>query len=86
MKTESMIERVARAMVAADSGPEGSALFDFHWAEFGEGYMESARVAIAAMRKPTKSMLDAATPFADDDGPATVWLTMIDAALSEEGE
>ena len=40
-------EAVARAMVAKDSGPEGSMLFDLHWREFGEGYLASADAAIA---------------------------------------
>lgn len=54
-----MIERVARAMVVADSGPEGSTLFDIHWEEFGEGYMAGARAAIEAMREPTDEMIEA---------------------------
>lgn len=45
---DKMVDRVARAMLAQDSGPEGSSLFDIHWNEFGEGYMQSARAAIQA--------------------------------------
>ena len=55
-----MIERVAKAMAENDSGPMDSALFAIHWREFGEGYIDSARAAIAAMREPTEAMLEAA--------------------------
>lgn len=54
-----MIERVARAMAANDSGPQGSALFDIHWNEFGYGYRESALVAIQAMMEPDLAMIKA---------------------------
>lgn len=40
-------EAVARAMVAKDSGPDGSTLFEVHWREFGEGYLSGADAAIA---------------------------------------
>lgn len=81
-----MIERVARAMVAADSGPEGSTLFDIHWEEFGEGYMAGARVAIEAMREPTDEMLDCGVD-ADDgmthpDTVVDIYQAMINAALT----
>ena len=80
-----MIERVARAMAENDSGPMDSALFAIHWREFGEGYIDSARVAIAAMRKPTQEMLDAGTnaglPGYDYAPPDTTYPAMIDAAL-----
>ena len=55
--TSEMVERVARAMVASDSGPEGSYLFDLHWSEFAEGYRKGARSAIEAMRFPTHEMV-----------------------------
>lgn len=78
----SMVERVARAMAANDSGPEGSALFDIHWSEFGEGYTRSARAAIEAMKEPGETQLRAAWDKVDyniDD----FWRAMIDAALKE---
>lgn len=79
-----MIERVARAMVAADSGPEGSVLFDMHWAEFGDGYLKTARAAIAAMRDPTEGMLDGINPNWIDGGAVQSYQAMIDAALEEK--
>ncbi len=51
-----MVEKVARAMVAADSGPEGSTLFAIHLREFGDGYRSAARAAIEAMREPSVAM------------------------------
>lgn len=47
--SETMIERVAKAMVVNDSGPEGSTLYDIHMSEFGDGYRDSARAAIEAI-------------------------------------
>jgi len=32
--TETMVERVAKALASVDSGPEGSKLFAIHWEEF----------------------------------------------------
>lgn len=46
---EKLVERVARSAAARDSGPEGSALFEIHWREFGEGYKPSMRAAIATI-------------------------------------
>lgn len=42
-------ERLARAMAAADSGPQGSGLFEIHWGEFQGGYRESAETALAEL-------------------------------------
>jgi hypothetical protein len=47
MTSSNLRERVAKAMVAKDSGPEGSLLFKLHWQEFAEGYLTSADAAIA---------------------------------------
>lgn len=55
--TSEMIAIVARAMAMADSGPEGSQLYDLHWREFGPAYLQSARIAITAMRDPPDEML-----------------------------
>lgn len=82
-----MIERVARAMAAKDSGPEGSALFDIHWREFAHGYTTSAVAAIEAMREPTGAMTKAGlTEEADERDrylAPFIYTAMIDAALSE---
>lgn len=77
-----MVERVARAMAAADSGPEGSKLFEFHWAEFSEGYLSGAAIAIEAMRDLTEEMIVAGSHGND---PQEVWSAMIGAALADEG-
>lgn len=82
-----IVERVARAMVADESGPEGSRLFDIHWQEFGEAYTKSARVAIEAMREPTEAMQTAGNAVEDPrpatSGPDAVWIwrEMVSAAL-----
>lgn len=79
-----MVEKVAKAMAAAESGPEGSSLFSVHWDEFGDGYMDSARIAIEAMREPTEAMKQEAWRVGIvSDGPI-VYEAMISAALSEE--
>ncbi len=83
-----MIERVAKAMAENDSGPMDSALFAIHWREFGEGYIDSARVAIAAMREPTQEMVTAGeyytvSRFSEDDVFLKGWQAAIDAALGE---
>jgi len=87
-----MIERVARAMAENDSGPMDSALFAIHWREFGEGYIDSARAAIAAMRDCTPEMLDAGSAAHPAGGYRREtllndiieceWVAMCDAALS----
>lgn len=77
-----MIERVARVICSGAIDPDGECAGTPFW----HLYVQDARAAIAAMREPDEAMLSAASPFADDDGPITVWKTMIDAALSEEGE
>lgn len=63
MTHDQLIEAMARAMAAGDSGPEGSALFDIHWAEFGDGYTKGAHAALAvvreAMEEPSDAMVDA---------------------------
>jgi len=81
-----MIERVAVAMAENDSGPMDSALFAIHWREFGEGYIDSARAAIAAMREPTEKMIDAGSKEQRNilSKPIEgIWTAMIDAALEE---
>jgi hypothetical protein len=47
---DDLLEKVARAMAAKDSGPEGSVLFEIHWREFGEGYLSGAVAALAVAR------------------------------------
>ena len=47
---DELVEKMARAMAAKDSGPEGSVLFEIHWREFGEGYLSGAVAALAVAR------------------------------------
>lgn len=94
MAEPGMIDRVARAMAAKDSGPQGSALFDIHWKEFGAGYVESARAAIEAMREPTDAFLaalasrmhDAQFSRSGEDYPVArnFLRALVDAALAEK--
>lgn len=80
-----MVERVARAMIAVDSGPEGSAIFAMHLDEFGDGYRKTARAAIEAMREPNVTMIHAGvtaeTGKTLGERSANCFTAMIDAAL-----
>ena len=87
-----MIEKVARAMCADDSGPEGSTQFDFHWEEVGHCYMSNARAALNAMREPSDAMKEAFDRdfeewFSEEiEDQYHLYKIMIDAALKEAGE
>jgi len=84
MKTESMIERVARAMCISDEmdpdspGIGGIENAPAYWVH----YAGMARAAIEAMREPTDGMVEAGNRM----GCIPTYSRMIDAALSEEGE
>jgi len=58
MTAPNLRERVAKAMVAKDSGPEGSLLFKLHWQEFAEGYLTSADAAIAIVLEEAAKVCD----------------------------
>jgi hypothetical protein len=85
---DKMIERVARALYRqGDTGPYGQEDEDAQWHQF----VGDARVAIAAMREPTETMVDA---FLDtivsprefrEETLTRMWNAGIDAALAEEG-
>lgn len=92
--TQSMTERVARALSEEYGIPP-----DHIWNRivekpgetpvvFGQPawqrFVKDARVAIEAMREPTKAMIEAgwADALAEDAG--ATWKSMIDAALSEK--
>lgn len=77
--TQSMLERIARAMCAADRvDPEGWALVEVDpegWALVGvrrvrcwEARLAAARAAVEAMREPSRQML-AAMPKPYTEGP-----------------
>lgn len=69
--TESMIERVAEALMAIPLDEKNS------------DYYALARAAIEAMREPTKTQLDAMEPWSRTTGHhEMVWKAGIDAALT----
>lgn len=83
-----MVQRVARAMLTADTPMDGEVISPLCRTE--EDICHLARAAIAAMREPTAEMKEEGAPFvrattntmgrvrADD-----VWRAMIDAAMEE---
>jgi hypothetical protein len=79
-----MIERVARALCAADGhDPDGSSFSscgDPYW----EFYRIKAKAAVSAMREPTGAMVYAGFLPDREATSAEVWPAMIDAALAEE--
>lgn len=75
-----MVERMARAMCAADSFPKGSVGFDIHWQEFGDGYTANALAALRELREPNDAMSDAAYKATASDAAFTA---AIDAAIAE---
>lgn len=83
-----MIERVARAMDAATTGPEAGELVISEMFSPDLWRMMSAnlaRAAIEAMRDPTDEMLDAATRTNnchDEGNYRAVWQVMTTAALT----
>ena len=96
-----MVERVARAVAAADwraeideaSEPErwleAAIAYDLTNDNGRFRYDEIARAAIEAMREPTEAMIDAgyAVGYSPDPLPTDlVWRAMIDAALPNDIE
>ena len=72
--TDSMIERVARALLVADRS-----------AITPDYYQRMARAAIEAMREPTEAMLDAGVNFRERNARTEqIWQAMIDEALKEK--
>jgi hypothetical protein len=72
--SESLIERVARAMSKLYHNGESA-----YWPD----YENTARAAIAAMREPTEEMKAEGNDNCRDS--KMVWQAMIDKALSEGG-
>jgi len=74
MMPDSMIERVARALLVADRS-----------AITPDYYQRMARAAIEAMREPTEAMLDAGVNFRERNARTEqIWQAMIDEALKEK--
>lgn len=81
MSDASMIERVALALLADEHGPD---LQPNDVPNLWPAFVQQARVAIAAMRKPTEDMVSAGLDADVGHYSATgVWEAMIDAALGE---
>lgn len=85
-----MIERVARAIGAADPDQGGqindSDMGEYFWEKYRDHYIPIAIAAIKAMREPTEAMEDAGnspTYIWVDETASDVWPRMIDAALEE---
>lgn len=78
--SESMVERVARALY--DAHPFSGPAYDSDRESYKETFRIQARAAIEAMQTPTRRMLDAGPgePYMDEE----VWAKMIDRALNEQ--
>lgn len=87
MAEMSMIERVARAILADDYPADvGGEMENLWWDRHGDTYMRYARAAIKSMHEPTSQMKDAGlSPMAEwvDETAEPVWKRMIEAALME---
>lgn len=87
-KSESMVERVARAIALEDLDPETRAAVNPDVWFVAESYFDLARAAIKAMRGPTEAMCEAGRDRHDVYGfgasdARPVFEAMIDAALKE---
>lgn len=87
--TQSMIEKVARAMAAADPDQSGqindTEMGEYFWEKYRAGYLVMAKAAIGAMVEPTEGMILANSDAAGPDDQQTIddWKAMIQAALKE---
>ena len=85
----SMLDKITAAMVANDSGPEGSYLFDIHRSEFSAGYRELLLAALSAMRDVPDEILEIGLLAEGGAGDNVVmawqraaWVEMIDAIIA----
>lgn len=60
MTTDSMVEKMARAIARGDLGPDIPVDMDAHMRHVREHYHALARAALEAMREPTEGMVEAA--------------------------
>jgi hypothetical protein len=88
---KNMIERLARTLTAREIYRFGdyhlseSEYVDKHWYQL----VDSARAAVAEMRKPTDTMYDAVESCGltwHENNATGVWQTMIDAILAEKND
>ena len=88
--TDSMIERVARAICRANCTPDMSAEdIDCQEENAWDMWVPEARAAIEAMREPTEEMLYCGDAQISDwdrthEDVRAAWHAMIDAALKEK--
>lgn len=86
--SESMIERVARAICTAHGEfPDTETPYNPHVSHLWQHYIPSARAAIEAMRTPTEAMEEAAHYGEAPGEPnhfSEEWEQAIDAALQEQ--
>ena len=78
---ESMIERVARAIMEARGGCNVTDWREAKWNPAVEQSLNDARAAIEAMREPTDAMVDTGQWQID---PVSLYQSFIDAALNEQ--
>ena len=84
-----MIERVARAIFASwrkqmdEDGQTGKGPLSFDDLDGDErGFgIDAARAAISAMQEPTDAMIEAAEPWAEQNGFSRGWRAAINEAL-----
>jgi hypothetical protein len=84
--TESMVERVARAIFEVEY--PGGEVDEYRWERSKEAYLAQAQAAIEEMREPTDAMVDAGdavepgvTGYTD---ALSHYQAMINAALNEQ--
>lgn len=82
--TDSMIERMARAMRELDrsKAPANWNRWESAKPEHRQRYLERARAALEAMKEPTDAMLAASGQY-NKDRMAEVWRAMISKAMEE---
>lgn len=95
--TETMIEKMARAMWLDDVGIQfaGTAEAEADWDYQRNIYFTHARAALQALREPTEAMINAGaweiieprerSAEGEENSTLTVWQAMIDEAL-QDGE
>lgn len=83
----SMVEQMARAMLAAEARADVGYGDVWGWEDImpqvRDRLLAAARAALAAQRTPTPGMVEAGEWPAEDDGAVACWKAMIDAALTE---
>jgi len=82
--TQSMTEKVARALYDASPFKNTDGGYDEQSGVYRRSCLLLARAAIEAMREPTDAMVDAMAEHAGTIAPEYAYEAAIDAALNEE--